>query len=187
MLYGTIVVDPPWHYDAIAGGTPGKIVRRQALPYPSMTVDEIAALPVAALAMPDAWLALWTTNRYLPSAFDVLEAWGFQYRQTMVWNKQSPSPLSGTLASNAAEYLLIAARGGPRVKRRWPTTSVIWTPKHPHSQKPTIWNDLLEWSCEGPYLELFARRHRSGWETWGNQAATLDEDVSRTLAAHFGE
>lgn len=175
MKYRTIVADPPWEYPGgvSAGGTPGKQPKTYALPYPGMTLDEIIAIPVSDLAADDAWLALWTTNRYLPASFDVLRAWGFEYRQMLVWNKLGPSPFGGSWAANGAEFLIAAARGNPRIKQRWPKPSVITTNRMgagSHSRKPEIWIDLIEHVCDGPYLEMFARRNRLGWDTWGNEA-----------------
>jgi N6-adenosine-specific RNA methylase IME4 len=176
VTYRTIVVDPPWAYPGgvSAGGTPGKPVKVYELPYPSMTLGEIQALPVADLAATGgAWLFIWTTNRYLPSAFELLRAWGFRYRQTLVWHKLGPSPFGGTFAPNGAEFLLGASRGDPSLSGRWHAPSVITTSRPgagSHSRKPEVWLDLIEACCPGPYLELFARRQRLGWDTWGNEA-----------------
>src|SRR5581483_3125734 len=113
--YRTIVADPPWHYDRMVGRTIGGGSGWQArsLPYPSLTVDEIAALPVAGIAADDARLFLWTTNRYLPDAFLVLGAWGFRYQQALVWHKTNASPYPGAVAVLDLEYLLVGQRGTP--------------------------------------------------------------------------
>lgn len=181
--YRTIVADPPWDYPGgvSAGGTPGKPVTSYELPYSSMTLDEIKALRVSDVALDDAWLALWTTNRYLVHAFNVLDAWGFTYRQCLVWHKLGPSPFGGTWAPNGAEFLLAAARGNPPVKARWPEPSVITTNRMgagSHSRKPEVWMDLVEHCCDGPYLEMFSRRNRLGWDTWGDQALHGTEAVA---------
>jgi N6-adenosine-specific RNA methylase IME4 len=128
--YRTIVVDPPWAYPEGIGvphGNPHKQDRergmptsgktkRQTLPYGAMSVSEIANVPVWELTASDARLFLWTTNRWLPDAFYVLERWGFSYRQLVVWDK-SPnfSPFPGSVAPNAAEYLVVASRGSPEI------------------------------------------------------------------------
>ncbi len=170
--YATLVVDPPWEYKGgvSAGGTPNKPVKSFALPYSGMDLAAIRDLPVSDLMAKDAWLFLWTTNRYLVSAFDVLEAWGCRYRQMLVWNKPGASPFGGTFAANGGEYLLGASRGKPRVKQRWPGMSII-THNRPgagkHSMKPDEFQDLIEHCCDGPYLELFARAPRLGWDHWG--------------------
>lgn len=170
MTYRTIVADPPWEYDEGFAFKEGDQFRTQALPYPSMTVEEIINLPVRPLSdSKGCALFLWTTNRFLEEAFDIVRCWGFRYRQTIVWRKTNPQPVGGSVAPNA-EFLLVARRGpltwhGPR----WPD-SVIDAPRSTHSAKPEVFLDLIESISPPPYLEMFARRQRLGWETWGNQA-----------------
>jgi len=131
MKYATIVADPPWHYEGFAGsvGYGGKFagqeglarVKVKPLPYPSMSLAEIEALPVRELAEKDAWLFCWTTNRYLHDAFHVIESWGFKYAQTLVWRKTSNvPPFAGTFSSNRAEFLIACRRGRPPILARWP-------------------------------------------------------------------
>lgn len=173
VLYRTVVADPPWAYPegfATRSRTPGKWtgpVRHYELPYQSMTLDEIRALPISELAQKDARLFLWTTNRYLPDAFSVVEAWGFKYRQTLTWKKLDG--LSGSVAPNS-EFLLVGARGAPGVLARLPNAVIERSQTKEHSRKPEVFLDLIEQVSPGPYLELFARRQRLGWDTWGNQA-----------------
>lgn len=176
--YGTIVVDPPWHYDAMpkGGAKPGTMSKGQPLPYPSMTVAEIQALPIYELAAPDCVLWLWTTNRYLRESFAIIEAQGFTYKQTLVWAKNNPMPV-GSVAPSAAEFLMVAKRGKPSTEWVWPS-SVIVTPRPPnrrHSTKPEVFLDLIEKCSPAPRLEMFARRNRLGWSTWGNEALEHEE------------
>jgi len=176
--YRTIVADPPWHYDGFAGGVgrggyfAGSAeqvqVKVKPLPYSSLSVEAIAALPVGELADRDSWLALWTTNRYLGAAFNVLAAWGFAYRQTLVWRKTgNPIPFGGTIAPNHCEFLLLAAKGSPGVVARQSSNVIEAQKPNVHSLKPSAALDLIEWSCPGPYVELFARAPRLGWDSWG--------------------
>ena len=175
--YRTIVADPPWDYGGYATmpgnqRRKGHTTKRVDLPYETLTVPEISALPIRDLAAQGgAACFLWTTNRYLPDAFRVLTAWGFEYRQTFVWHKTgNPSPFGGTFAPNHAEYLLAGVCGTSRVTGRL-TGSVIAAPKpYSHSQKPEIFLDLIEQISSGPRIELFARRQRLGWDTWGDEA-----------------
>ena len=134
-----------------------------------MTIEAISALPIADLADRHARIFLWTTNRFLPGAFDVLRAWGFSYKQTIVWHKDgNPSPWGGSVAPNHAEYLLVGVRGKPQRLQMW-KTNVIGINVGRHSQKPERFIDLIEQVSPGPYLELFARRPRLGWSVWGNE------------------
>lgn len=171
-LYRTIVADPPWPYEdgcVALGPGHGELRPRQPLPYLGMSLDDIMALPVASLADADCRLFLWTTNRYLPASFKVLRAWEFDYAQTLVWHKTDVN-LVGSVAPNSAEYLLVATRGKP-ARLAALTTAVFSIPRTGrHSQKPEAFLDHVERVSPGPYLELFARRQRLGWDTWGDEA-----------------
>lgn len=170
--YSTIVADPPWPYsDGFATAPGGRKPFVEPLPYSSLTLDEIRALPVGELAAPNCWLFLWTTNRYLFDAPSVAAAWGFTVRQTLVWHKTgNPSPFGGTIAPNHAEFLIVAAKGKPAVAARL-AGSVIAAHKpafgKTHSMKPPAFGDAIESAVAGPYVELFARAPRLGWDSWG--------------------
>jgi len=133
-----------------------------------MTADEIRTLPIADIADDDCRLFLWATNTHLPTAFTVMEAWGFTYRQTIVWHKTKSTP-QGHIAPNRAEYLLVGRIGHPATRTRL-TDCVVTASPRAHSRKPECFADLIEQVSPGPYLELFARRQRLGWDTWGNEA-----------------
>lgn len=169
--YRCIVADPPWPYTEPFVQMHTKAGRvEKPLPYPPMTLDAIAALPVSTLAESDSRLFLWTTNRFLPDAFGVMAAWGFVYRQMAVWHKRGGSPWGGSIGPNHAEYLLIGNKGNPPTLARW-ATNVIAVSVRAHSQKPDVFIDLIEQASPGPYLEMFSRRHRLGWDVWGNESA----------------
>lgn len=180
--YQTIVADPPWHYEGFATG-PGNPRKGRArelkttdLPYDSMSLDEIKDLPVADLAAADCHLWLWTTSRYLPDAFSVIGAWGFSYRQALVWHKTgNPSPFGGSVAPIHAEFLLFATRGKLSTGRSFPG-SVVSIPKpYKHSLKPEAFLDYIEAASPAPRLEMFARRARFGWDYWGNESLETAE------------
>jgi N6-adenosine-specific RNA methylase IME4 len=180
--YRTIVADPPWNQGGYATHLGGRLVlgrgssATRRLPYQAMTLEAIRAIRIADYAAESCRLFLWTTNRFLPDAFGVLAAWGFRYRQTLVWHKHvNGSPFTAHIAPNHAEYLLVAVIGTPRRTGRFPS-SVLPVPSNcggggrRHSAKPDAFQDWIEASSTGPYLEMFARRQRLGWDTWGNEA-----------------
>ena len=136
-----------------------------------MTVADIGALPVAALAAPDSVLYLWTTNHYLNTAYDVASAWGFAPSATLVWCKPANQGLlrGPTFLSNL-EFILYCRRGSPETLRKIGTRWFTW-PRGRHSAKPEAFIDLVEQVSPGPYVELFARRHRLGWDVWGDESA----------------
>ena len=171
--YSTIVADPPWHYDDFATQSRSTKwsgpVTTKPLPYGSMTLDEIAALPVESLAGDNCRLFCWTTNRYLPDSLRIIGTWGFTYRQTLVWHKRDGN-MGGSVAPCSAEFLLVATRGKPERIAKMPSAVVTTAAPKQHSRKPEVFLDHIEAVSPGPYLELFARRARFGWDYWGDQS-----------------
>lgn len=175
--YRTIVADPPWPYEE---GWPGwnlSSEERHALPYSAMTLEEIKALPVASLIAPEGYLFLWAPNRYLEDAFAVMRGWRFRPRQVLVWCKPSLGVGLGGMFATTTEFVLVGQRVGPRANarhrqtngERMPTSWFEW-PRREHSAKPEAFLDLVERVAPGPYLELFARRARFGWDYWGDES-----------------
>lgn len=188
--YRTIVADPPWDYGkdnerSVSFTNDGKGPRiERSMGYATMSVEEIKALSVQSMAHKDCRLWLWTTNRHLGEAFGVMEAWGFVYKQTIVWRKTgNPSPFGGSVAPNHAEYLLVGSRGTPELGQRL-ASSVIDAPAvvFGHSAKPECFLDLIELVSPEPRVELFARSARMfGWDYWGDESlgtAEMPETVA---------
>lgn len=173
--YGTIVADPPWEYNDGFPGWSTDRSRRTALPYSSMTLDAIKALPVADLAVREGYLFLWTTCRYLEAGFEVVRAWGFTPRMPVVWCKEpTGSGAPGGMFATTTEFVIVAQRIGPKSHARGKRTNGIRTesnwfiwPRRAHSEKPSEFLDLVEQVSPGPYVELFARQPRLGWDSWG--------------------
>lgn len=183
--YAAIVADPPWDYCA------GKATRI-APPYPTMALDEILAMPVRDLAAERSLLLLWVTSSFLGEGLRVAERWGFTLKSTLVWVKgriaQSNPDASaelrlqigmGSYVRCAHEHVIVATRGRwtPTTDRRPP--SVILAGRGAHSAKPyEIYRlaELMTEDLEGRRLELFARRQRPGWVTWGLDIARACAD-----------
>ena len=159
--YRTIVSDPPWRY----GNTSTRGAAEDH--YPTMTIPELAALPVPEWSAPDAHLYLWTTNGFLREAFTLLDAWGYAYKTTLTWVK--PQIGMGNYFRNNTEHVLFAVRGKLRTSQRHIPTAFT-AARTRHSEKPGIFYDIAEQSSPEPRLEMFARRQRFGWDTWGNEA-----------------
>lgn len=194
MRYSTVVADPPWDHSDGTGWNPGALDYRgrsygkphnTAPPYKHLTLDEIASLPVSDLARPDAHLYLWTTQRYLRSSFDIAEAWGFSVSATLVWCK-APMGFMGGAFRSSTEFIQFARRGSLPHRMQWETRWFTWPrtgwtqadSAAKHSRKPEAFLDIVEHVSPGPYLELFARRQRLGWHTWGNEALEHVEVVA---------
>jgi N6-adenosine-specific RNA methylase IME4 len=161
-----IYADPPWQYENPPIGATNRAIENH---YPTMTIDEICALPVGEIATKDAVLFLWATAPKLSECMRVIEAWGFQYRTNMVWVKNKIG--MGYHVRNQHELLLIAKRGEvpvPLPKNR--PSSVVNATRGAHSEKPEVFHEIIEKMYpELPKIELFARAVRSGWTAWGNQ------------------
>lgn len=166
--YSTIVADPPWHYEQGGPRTAkGKDLRVPVPPYSAMPVDEVAAMPVGALAAESAHLYLWTTNRYVRDAFTVAEGWGFTPSQLLTWCKPPHGLGPGGAFANTTEFVLFASRNRPHLLQCADSTWWEW-PRAAHSVKPAAFGDLVERVSPPPYVELFARAPRLGWDSWGH-------------------
>ena len=181
--YRTVVADPPWAYRSAGPTRAG--VRLDGAPlkgvssaerYGSMRLDELARLrPPAA---DDAHLYLWATNAFLEAAHGIARAWGFDPKTILTWVKvhqDDPGRVSmktGHYFRGATEHVVFAVRGSLplQVDEGLPTAYLWPRPEGGHSVKPDAFLDLVERASPGPYLEMFARRQRFGWDTWGAQA-----------------
>jgi N6-adenosine-specific RNA methylase IME4 len=190
--FKAIYADPPWRFQtwdgrkfsggnqvredgsAIAGGSRGT-------PYDTMTIDEIAALPVADLCAHSSVLFMWATWPTLPDALKLIDAWGFTYktcgfdwmkadgRQPDMFAENVPVQVGmGYWTRANSEPCLLATRGKPTRINADVRMGII-EPRREHSRKPDCVPARIERLVEGPYLELFARTQRPGWTVWGNQ------------------
>lgn len=170
--YRTIVADPPWAYEQSRIVTSANTPRTKpeaSAQYPTMTDDEIAALPVADLAANDAHLYLWVTNPRLFVADRIIETWGFTYRTLITWEKEGTLGM-GYYFRGQTEHVAFATRGHLPIPPSLRERNIFRAPKRGHSVKPDSFLDMVERVSPGPRLEMFARRARFGWDTWGNEA-----------------
>lgn len=180
--YRAILADPPWLFESLWGGRPKKTTagypsRAVERHYGLMTDEEICALPVGDVAAPDCVLFLWTCWPVLQRSLRVLDAWGFTYKTcAFSWMKADPyrlfaddkTPFAGlgywTRANT--EPCLLATRGKPK-RRNADVRQGIIERRREHSRKPDCVNSRIERLVAGPYVELFARARREGWDAWG--------------------
>ena len=194
--YGAILADPPWRFETwSAAGRDrcpdgrSRAAQRQNRPenhYPTMSMNELMALPVGELAAPDAMLFMWFVDPLLPQALELGRAWGFRYR-TMAftwaklrnegsgwgglhedhWHKLFPMG-TGYFTRSNPEGCLLFTRGAPKRKSA-SVRQLIVARRREHSRKPDEARAGIEQLAHGPYLELFARETAPGWDAWGNQ------------------
>jgi N6-adenosine-specific RNA methylase IME4 len=173
--FSTILADPPWRFTNRTGKMAPE--HRRLSRYRTMTIEEIASLPVSQIAAPVAHLYLWVPNALLPWGLRVMDAWGFDYKSNLIWHKLRKDGGSdgrgvGFYFRNVTEMLLFGIRG-KNARTLAPgrrQVNYIGTQKREHSKKPDEQYDIIEACSPGPYLELFARGARPGWNVWGNEA-----------------
>jgi N6-adenosine-specific RNA methylase IME4 len=172
MKYQVIYADPPWQI---------KKIQRKCRPnqikmdYSTMSVSEIKALSVGEISEKNSVCFLWTIQKYLKDAFDVLSAWGFKYQRTITWDKQNGMCLFGF--HHRTEFLLFGYRGKIEMypkRKAFPTMVQCKTDKH--SKKPQIFRDLILPFGE-TRIELFARQKTDGWDVWGNEVESTIEII----------
>jgi len=169
IFYKAILLDPPWAYS-----DQGSRVSTDRH-YPTLSVETLAALPIAELAAPDGChLYLWVTNSFMRDAFTLLDAWGFEEKTIITWVKESNAGKInygfGHYFRNATEHIIFAVRGN------LPTlcndqANVLFSGRTRHSQKPESAYRLIERMSPAPYLELFGRKARRNWVVWGNEVS----------------
>lgn len=187
--YKTIYADPPWRFQNRTGKVAPEHKRLNR--YPTMTLEEIKALPVGDTADEKAHLYLWVPNALLPDGLEVLKAWGFQYKTHLIWEKvrkdgEPDGRGVGFYFRNVTEVLLFGIRGtnNRTLAPARSQVNLLRSRKQEHSRKPAEFVDLIERCSPGPYLELFARGDRDGWDMWGNQADDTYEPDWSTYKNH---
>jgi N6-adenosine-specific RNA methylase IME4 len=167
--YRTIVADPPWHIPRGGPQTGFQPGARTTLPYDTMSLDEIKALPVKDWAETQSHIYLWTINAYVEQAYEVARAWGFKPSTLLTWCKKPNGIGLGGTYSLTTEHILFCRRGSLAASERVDTSWWLW-PRGRHSAKPEAFLDLVEQVSPAPRLEVFARRARFGWDYWGDES-----------------
>lgn len=191
--YAAILADPPWRFRT--WDKREAVVRRSgtgtnvsaAAHYNTMDIEEICALPVGELAADDCCLFLWVSWPQIVEGLDVARAWGFEFKTAaFVWTKAHAGQLEmfdddmmgsmgmGYWTRANSEACLLATRGKPKRLDAGVRQAII-EPRREHSRKPDCVHGRIERLVAGPYLELFARSRRPGWDAWGNEVDKFGE------------
>ena len=192
--YGVILADPPWSF---ALRSPKGDGRSPSQHYNTMSMADIKALPIVDLAAKDCHLFMWVTGPNLVRGdhIGVMRAWGFEpsslafvwlkckkkiARQGILhgWVDESCFAMGmGFTTRQNAEFLLLGRKGKPRRLSK-SIHQIIIAPRREHSHKPDETHDRIEQYADGPYLELFARQERAGWDAWGDQVGRFSENAA---------
>jgi len=162
--YDVIYADPPWKYNdkqdtPLLGGAEKH--------YPTMTISELCGLEVP--SADNAVLFFWVTSPLLEECFDVINAWGFKYKASFVWDKIKHN--MGHYNSVRHEFLLVCTKGSKTPEHIKLFDSVQSIERTGHSEKPEEFRTIIETIYpNGKKLELFARKQVQGWDVWGNES-----------------
>jgi N6-adenosine-specific RNA methylase IME4 len=175
--FDLIMADPPWSYEMRSEKGEGKSPQAK---YDCMSIEDICALPVSALAARDSLLWLWSLNTMLPQALSVIQAWGFEYKTGGHWVKMTKNGKlnmgTGYLLRGAGEPFLIATRGAPKTTKG--VRSVIMGQIREHSRKPEeAFAAAEKLMPNAKRIEVFSRQKRIGWSNWGFEADKFEEAI----------
>ena len=195
--YGVIYSDPPWNFKNYSEKGTG---RNAVSHYQCMDFAGLTALEPQRWAAKDCVLFLWATDPLLPKAMELIHAWGFTYKTVgFYWAKTNKRADLKALSTDDfftglgywsranVEQCLLATRGSPPRMAKDVRRRVI-SPRREHSRKPEEIYGRIERLTRGPYLEMFSRMSRRGWDAWGNQVEMFDAGhvETRNRPSHMG-
>lgn len=182
--FSTIVADPPWPYKTkgpVGNGGRGKHFLKKRTQvrlnnhYGVLSIPQLCSMSVKDLAAKNSHLYLWVTNNFIAEGLAIVTAWGFTLKTIITWGKVcddrpgTPSMRTGFYYRGATEHCLFAVRGKLRLSAGKPESNLHLLPRLSHSVKPDYFYELIMRNSPGPYLEIFARRPRKGWDYFGNE------------------
>jgi N6-adenosine-specific RNA methylase IME4 len=194
--YGAILADPPWRFatwngtEVVQARESKSTYKPASVHYHTLTVEEMTALPVSELASANCGLFVWICWPMLQEALELIRAWGFEYKTcAFSWMKAHAGQIEmfrddfdalmgmgyWTRANN--EVCLLATRGKPKRLNADVRQGII-APRREHSRKPDGIHERIERLVAGPYVELFARATRPGWDAWGNEVGKFDSEAA---------
>jgi N6-adenosine-specific RNA methylase IME4 len=172
--YEVVYADPPWKQSK--GGA--KAVRKNSsgkpLEYPVCSLEEIRGHLKQAVSLTEenSVLFLWTIDKYLFEAQEMAESMGYKLHARMIWDKVTGIPAAFTVRYGH-EYLLYMYKEKltpVAMEERGKIHTVFREQVKRHSQKPEKAYEIIERLYpNSKKIELYARKHRQGWDCWGNE------------------
>ena len=163
--YNVITIDPPYPIKKILRKV--RPNQKKNLDYPTMSLEEIKALPIHSISEENSVCFLWTIQKYLKEAFDILECYGFKYQRIITWDKKNGMCLFGF--HHRTEFTLFGYKGKLEIyphKKAMPTIIIEYC--NVHSRKPNIFYKWAE-TFGDKRIDIFAREKREDWDVWGDE------------------
>jgi len=169
------VIDPPWPVDFVKRKCRPN---QKSMPYELMSYEEILNFPIDDFSDKDSYLFLWTTQKFLPKAFQILEKWNFKYHCLLTWDKNDGMVMFGF--RRQTEFILFAHRGKLSFfKKGKPIPTIFYEKLKRNSQKPDSFYRMLVRAYPEPRVDIFARRKHEGFDVWGNDRELETESLER--------
>lgn len=175
MKYNTIVIDPAWQVPMV-----GKFGRRpnrpQKLPYETMNLQEIHNFPIVDFAEEGAHVYLWTTNKFVRECFKVFDSWNVRFHVILVGHKPSGvAPNCGYIFGT--EFCFLGIYKGKH--KGWKKCGTLnhfnmFNKAGRHSSKPDNFYEIVESMSHAPYIDIFSRKNRAGWDSYGKEIGKFD-------------
>ena len=151
--------------------------------YPVMTTEDLYKVPVKHLVEENGHMYLWITNAFILEGMLLMKHWGFVQKTMITWVKSKMG--TGWHFRGQTEHMLFGVRGSQPIVPAARAPTVFYAKTGKHSAKPRKAYEIIEHVSPGPRIELFARKRRRGWDSWGNDARNpdpaLEEDMAREL------
>jgi len=177
--YRTLVIDPPWPIEMV---TKAVRPRQIKMPYPSMTIEDIAELDIPSISYDDSHLYLWTTHKHLWSAYEIMSEWGFKYQCVLTWVKPvGVSPFSWMYST---ELVLFGRRGSLDLLKMGVRLDFQGKVRE-HSRKPDEFYDIVREVSPGPRIDMFSRELRDGFAQFGDEVDKFASVRTEKLAVRL--
>jgi len=172
MKYKTIVIDPPWDIKVGKMNLSSYRLGKEYFPYASMTDSEIINFPINDFADDECDLFLWVTHSKLPFGLEILKTWGFKYHVLLTWDKKNGVGLNGFYRRTEHVLYGYRKRMGVDFKEGTFIPTLFRVSRTVHSEKPSMFYEILRLRTKEPRIDIFARKRHYGFDAYGDQVET---------------
>lgn len=172
--YDVVLCDPPWKQTKGGAKSVRPLSSGKPLEYTTMNLDDIQTYitQINSLCNQNHSFFLWTIDKYLPQAEEIMKSLGYKLHARMIWDKVTGIPAAFTVRYSH-EYLLWFYKDKlPEIakEQRGKFSDVFREKCTRHSKKPQCSYEMIEKLYPQAHkLECFARYERDGWDVFGDE------------------